>query len=485
MSRRSEQLVVLTFDDGVKNHLTFIAPLLKKLSFSATFYVSDDPRFQGGENYLTWDDARELADLGFEIGNHLGKHCDVTQLTKGELADLIRQVELKCAEKGIPKPVTFGYPGYGYNSAAVEVLEELGYKFARRGVAPEHYASDYGDRGPFYRPDADHPLLVPTTIASGPGWFFEDLVETLDGSADGEIIVLTYHGVPDREHYWVHTSEEDFTRQMELLRDRGCRVLALKDLESHIPKALSHPGDPMAAVKIRALPRPMNLLCEYQESPLGIDIPHPRFSWSFDTTRRDFEQRAYRILVSTSAANLASGCGDMWDSGRVSSSSCLNVEYAGKSLESFEEYWWTVQAWDDLSREGDYAEPVQFEMGIMEHSRWRGHWIGPGVPHLNERMGDAIREVLWSPMLRREFSTSGKIKKARAYVTGLGWHEFYINGRKIGRAVLDPAPTDYHKTVLYRTHDITSYLREGENALGIILGNGWYSEPRWRYAYGE
>ena len=286
-SRRRERPVVLTFDDGVKSHLTFVAPLLKKMSFRATFYVSDGPRFQGGENYLTWEDARKLADLGFEIGNHLGRHTDVTRLAKDELTELIRQVEVTCTENGIPKPVTFGYPGYEYNLPAVEVLQELGYKFARRGVAPEHYRSDYGDRGPFYRPDEDHPLLVPTTMASGPGWYFEDLVETLDRASDGEIIVLTYHGVPDLEHNWVHTSEEDFSRQMALLRDRGCRVLALKDVVGHTPERFSHPGNPLAAVKKRSMPQPIDLLCEYLENPLRIDLPHPRFSWSFDPTRRD------------------------------------------------------------------------------------------------------------------------------------------------------------------------------------------------------
>ena len=191
MNRRCEQLVILTFDDGVKNHLTFVAPLLRKMNFGATFFVSDDPQFQGGEHYLTWSDTRKIADMGFEIGNHLGRHIDVTGLARDEFCELVRRVESKCSESGIAKPVSFCYPGYRYNTAAVRALEELGYRYARRGVAPEHHPTDYGDRGPFYRPDTDHPLLVPTTIASGPGWLYEDLCETVSRATARDVIVLT------------------------------------------------------------------------------------------------------------------------------------------------------------------------------------------------------------------------------------------------------------------------------------------------------
>ena len=485
MAEQSERLVVLTFDDGVKNHLTFVAPMLKRLNFGATFFISDDPGFHGGEQYLNWEGASELASLGFEIGNHLGKHVDVNRLGKNELEDLIHRVETRCAEKDIPEPSTFGYPGYTYNTAALEVLQALDYKFARRGVSPEFHSTDYGDRGPYYRPEIDHPLLIPTTMASGPGWHFDDFTEILDKAGDGEIIVITYHGVPDRAHPWVNTSEEDFTRQMTALQERGCSVMGLGDLNSIIPAVASRPDDVPYVLRLHSTPRPTALLCEYLSNPLGIDLPHPRFSWSFDTTRRDFEQRAYRILVSSTLENLTAGRGDMWDSGRISSSGCTNIEYAGKPLESFGEYWWTVHVWDELNREGRDADPAKFEMGIVEQTSWRGHWIGPGIPHMAGRLDEEIREVLWVPLLRKQLTLAGGIKKARAYISGLGWHELYINGYKIGNAVLDPAPTDYHKTVLYRAHDITASLRDGDNVLGIILGNGWYSEPRWRLAYGE
>ena len=96
-----------------------------------------------------------------------------------------------------------------------------------------------------------------------------------------------------------------------------------------------------------------------------------------------------------------------------------NVEYAGKPLESFGEYWWTVRIWDDLGRKGDNAEHARFEMGITEHSKWRGHWVGPGVPFLADRMDGDVREVLWAPLLRKEFSIVGEVK-TRAPIS-LGW----------------------------------------------------------------
>ena len=243
------------------------------------------------------------------------------------------------------------------------------------------------------------------------------------------------------------------------------------------------PEDRLDATKKPA--QAVNLLCEYVSNPIGIDSPLPHFSWGYHAAGRDFKQRAYRIMVSTSKEGLEAGCSDVWDSGRVDSAGSLNVEYEGRPLESFGAYWWTVRVWDQLDREGPDAEAGYFEMGIMEQSNWRGHWIGPGIPFMTNRMDDEIRDVLWAPLLRKEIIIERKIKKARAYISGLGWSEVYINGEKVGRAVLDPSPTDYHKSVPYRIHDLAQYLREGQNVIGLILGNGWYSEPRWRQAYAE
>ena len=89
-----------------------------------------------------------------------------------------------------------------------------------------------------------------------------------------------------------------------------------------------------------------------------------------------------------------------------------------------------------------------------------------------------------SPLLRREFTLGKKVRRARAYVCGLGWYELFINGEKVGDHVLDPATTDYNTRALYVTYDVTDRLRQGPNAVAVMLGNGWYSEPG-RLKYGD
>jgi len=89
-----------------------------------------------------------------------------------------------------------------------------------------------------------------------------------------------------------------------------------------------------------------------------------------------------------------------------------------------------------------------------------------------------------SPLLRTEFTLEKEVEQARAYFSGLGWSELFINGRKVGDHVLDPAATDYDKRVLYETYDVTELLRHGPNAVGVMLGNGWFSEPP-RPGYGD
>lgn len=83
---------------------------------------------------------------------------------------------------------------------------------------------------------------------------------------------------------------------------------------------------------------------------------------------------------------------------------------------------------------------------------------------------------------RREFAAQGPVRRATAYVCGLGYHEFHVNGKKVGTAVLEPAVSDYSQRVFYVTHDITALLGPGTNACGIVLGNGRFHAPRLRHA---
>ena len=229
------KLVVLTFDDGCKSQATFVGPLLKSYGFGATFYITEGLNFlTNKEAYMTWEEVKGLHNDGFEIGNHTRHHRNVTQQTAEELSVDLEHIDKRCEAYGIPQPTTFCYPGYSHSEAAAQVLAEHGFHFARRGVAPEFPYSGEGERGPTYNPALHHPLLIPTTGAAGPNWDFDDFTWALTQATDRNITILTFHGVPDVEHPWVHTEPEQFEVYMAHLAENDCKVIALRDLADYV-----------------------------------------------------------------------------------------------------------------------------------------------------------------------------------------------------------------------------------------------------------
>jgi alpha-L-rhamnosidase len=211
---------------------------------------------------------------------------------------------------------------------------------------------------------------------------------------------------------------------------------------------------PAASAAENAAPAaPTALRCEYLVNPMGIDMAKPRFFWIVDHAGRGQVQSAYQIVVSTDPKAAA---GDVWDSGKIASSKSAQVAFAGKALESGKTYFWKVRAWDRDGRESAWSAVARFDTGLFNKGDWKGVWIGK------------------KNQLRKEFSLKGRVKRARAYIAGLGYYELRLNGRKAGNHVLDPAWTTYDKRVLYVTYDVTSYLREGANAVAVTLGQGWY-----------
>jgi alpha-L-rhamnosidase len=222
--------------------------------------------------------------------------------------------------------------------------------------------------------------------------------------------------------------------------------------------ALQIPLWVVTAVTARAQPgpsAPFSLRCEYLVNPLGIDVRQPRFSWLLQDSERDESQSAYQVLVATSPALLAKGTGDQWDSGKAPSDNTAQVAYAGKPLESGRTYYWKVRSWDKEGRASPYSEPASFGMGLLSRDDWKGKWISGG----NE--------------LRKSFRLPAAVVRARVYVTALGYYILYVNGKRIGHKVLDPAFTTYSKRVLYSTYDVSSDLKPGLNAIGVMLGGGW------------
>ena len=248
-----DNLVVLTFDDGNKSDFANVPKVLKKHGFGATFYVTEGLGFlKNPQNYLSWEQIRQLHEMGYEIGNHTQHHRNVSHLKSEELAASLAHIDKRCAENKITKPVTFCYPGFHNNHASVKVLEKHGFLFARRGVGPEYKDPGKGARGPAYDPKVDDPLLVPTTGYAGPDWKMKDLKWAIDQAEDGKITVLCFHGIPAIEHPWVSTDLKDFEKYMQYLKDEGCTVIAMRDLAKYVnPNHRPHKADPYQPVRKR------------------------------------------------------------------------------------------------------------------------------------------------------------------------------------------------------------------------------------------
>ncbi len=208
------------------------------------------------------------------------------------------------------------------------------------------------------------------------------------------------------------------------------------------------------------------LRCESLENPLGIDTLKPQLSWALTSPARAQSQTAYQILVASTPEALAKDTGDLWDSGKVASPETLYIPYAGKPLRSGLRAFWKVRSWDQSGAPSAWSAPATFEMGLLRAADWQAKWIGQ-TPDIDAKP---------APLLRKEFPIAGEIKRARAYVCGLGYYELRINGQKVGDHVLDPGFTRFDKRTLYTTYDVTKALQTGKNAIGVILGNGWYNE---------
>ena len=216
----------------------------------------------------------------------------------------------------------------------------------------------------------------------------------------------------------------------------------------------------------------VSLTTEGQPCPLSIETQHPRLSWIITSTDRDVMQKSYHILVSSSPELLAADKGDLWDSGNVEADQSVWVEYNGKELKDNARCFWKVKV-STTKGNSSWSQPAEWGMGIHGESHWKGQWIGWEGPFAWD-VEDA-HSKLSARYLRKEFNSSDKeIKRATAHISGLGLYELYINGEKVSDDVLAPAPTDYRRTTLYNSYDVTPLLKGNgdSNAIGIALGNG-------------
>lgn len=232
------------------------------------------------------------------------------------------------------------------------------------------------------------------------------------------------------------------------------------------------------------------LTCGHRVNPLGVDTQDPMLGWQLISGQNNVSQTAYRILVADDTALLTRNIGNAWDSKKIISSSSIQVKYTGKVLLSAKKYFWKVMVWDNKGNAAQ-SKIASWRMGLLKENDWmQARWIA------YENLPDSLRIVPaehgsgkkeWGkrpdilPILRKSFTLSKKIKQATAFVCGLGQFEMSINGKKVGDHFLDPGWTKFDKQALYVTFDITGYLNNGGNAVGIMLGNGFYYIPGERY----
>ena len=230
----------------------------------------------------------------------------------------------------------------------------------------------------------------------------------------------------------------------------------------------------------------VNLRCDYMESPLGVDNPNPVLQWQLISEGTGKSQSAYRIIVSDDLSLIKRGQGDYWDSGKVLSSESI-VRYQGKKLSARMQLYWKVMVWDECDVPSEWSNIADWSMGLPYPSDWKAQWIG----NRDDLFPDSTL-TFPAPYFRKEFVVAKPIKKAMAYVCGLGFYEMYFNGERVGEQVLAPAVTNYDRRslkkllyhyddqstqrVFYNVFDVTGNLKMQNNAIGIILGNGWYNQ---------
>lgn len=216
------------------------------------------------------------------------------------------------------------------------------------------------------------------------------------------------------------------------------------------------------------------LRTEQMTNPMGLDTATPRLSWQLESSRKNVMQTAYQILVASSPELLAQDKGDLWDSGKVQSDASQWITYQGMPLKSNRRAYWKVRSYTTEGETG-WSAPAHWSVGLLKEAHWQGRWIGM------DKAAPWDSETQWSRLssryLRKEFALKKQVKQATVHIAGMGMYELFINGQRVGDQVLAPAPTDYRKTIIYNTFDVTPLL-SSENAIGVTLGNGRFYTMR-------
>jgi len=220
-------------------------------------------------------------------------------------------------------------------------------------------------------------------------------------------------------------------------------------------------------VSVTAEIKVTSLTTDYKSNPIGIGNPVPRLSWIIQSDQNNTMQGSYEIRVAADPGDLSRGKNLIWDSGIIPSQQSVHIKYEGQPLSSFQRVYWQVRVVDNHGKKSKWSDVAYWEMGILEDADWKADWITP-------TWEEDVKKSNPSPYLRKEFSIGKAIRKARLYISSHGLYQVELNGEKIGDQEFTPGWTSYDTRLQYQTYDITSQLLQNRNAIGIVLGDGWF-----------
>jgi len=220
-------------------------------------------------------------------------------------------------------------------------------------------------------------------------------------------------------------------------------------------------GLPVYAQSLQVL----DLKTEYQTNPIGIDVHTPRLSWKITSNTRDVMQTSYTIRVGTDSLLLTSGKSILWNDHQKKSDASVLIPYKGPALKANTRYYWQVRTRDNQGKESKWSAVNSWRTGLLSPGDWKAQWI-------TSALTDTLSGP--SPLFRKVFANTGKVKAATLFVTAHGVYEARLNGKKVGRDLFSPGWTSYRKRLQYHGYDVTNLITPGQNALGFSLGDGWY-----------
>ena len=223
----------------------------------------------------------------------------------------------------------------------------------------------------------------------------------------------------------------------------------------------------LAAISVSAQLRVTSLTADYKTNPMGIDNPEPELSWIIQSDQDNTLQVSYEIRAALDPADLAKKNKQIWNTGTVASAQSIHLKYEGPLLQSYQRIYWQVRVEDNHGKKSKWSDAAFFEMGKLESKDWFADWITP-IWEEDPKKSEP------SPYLRKEFALGKSIERARLYISSHGLYQVEINGKRVGDQEFTPGWTSYDTRLQYQTYDITSLLTPDRNAIGIVLGDGWF-----------